>query len=252
MSLRVEPYTVGDFVHIYNRGVKKEPIFLGKSDYWRFLWCLRFFNEVRPVTKLARCLTDLIYIQKETLQKLEPRDYCDGRNTFEWREEWGEQNPLVEIISYHLSPNHFHLLLREIIKGGITKFMQKLGAGYTEYQNTKTGESGRIFQGSYKGRTIKDENHLQYLDAYIQVFNPFELFEGGISAALHDFDAAFDFAVNYPFCSLGEAFGSRNLGIVNRDCFKGVFENLTIYKEFCKDALIIRNARTYLGKLTID
>jgi hypothetical protein len=27
MSLRVEPYTVGDFVHIYNRGVKKEPIF---------------------------------------------------------------------------------------------------------------------------------------------------------------------------------------------------------------------------------
>lgn len=252
MSPRVEPFVSGDFVHVYNRGNKKEPIFFAKSDYWRFLWCLRFFNEERPITEFAKCLTDLVYLQKETLQKLEPRDYRDGRNTFEWRQEWGEQNPLVEIISYHLSPNHFHLLLREIIDGGISRFMKKLGAGYTEYQNLKNKNSGRIFAGAYKGKTVEDEKYLQYLDAYIQVLNPFELYDCGIACAIRNFDSAFDFALNYPFCSLGEAFGLRNLEITDRDCFKDVFNDLTSYKEFCRDALIVRNARNFLGKLTID
>jgi putative transposase len=252
MGSRIKPYTVGNYLHIYNRGVKKEPIFLSKSDYWRFLWCLRFFNEERPITKLARCLSDLVFLQKEELRKLGPRDYRDGRNTFEWRQEWGEQSPLVEIISYNLSPNHFHLLIREINDGGITKFMRKLGAGYTEYQNIKNGDTGRIFQGSYKGKVIDSEEYLQYIDAYIQVLNPFELFEGGVSVALHDFDKAFAFAFDYPFSSFGEAFGKRDLGIVNRECFKTLFNDLEKYKEFCRDALIVRSARSFLGELAID
>jgi putative transposase len=252
MSVRVEPFTVGNFVHVYNRGNKKEPIFFDKSDYWQFLWSLRFFNDERDITKFARSLTELVAFQKEILRGLEPRDYHDGRNTFEWRQSWGEQRPLIEIISYDLSPNHFHLLLREIIPGGISKFMKKLGIGYTMYRNVKSGEVGRVFQGQYKGKTVTDESYLQYLDVYVQVFNPFELFEGGILAALNDFDKAFQFALDYPFCSLGEVYGSRNLHIVNRDCFKNVFSNLQIYEEFCKDALITRNTRELLGKLTME
>jgi putative transposase len=252
MGSRIEPYGVGSYLHVYNRGVKKEPIFFSKSDYWRFLWCLRFFNEERPITKLARCLSDLIFLQKQTLRNLSSRDYRDGRNTFEWRQEWGEQKPIVEIISFNLSPNHFHLLLKEIIVGGIAKFMRKLGAGYTEYQNTKNNGSGHIFQGSYKAKIVEEERYLQYLDAYIHVLNPFELFEGGIDGAIKNFDKAFDFALNYPFCSLGESFGLRNLNITNRECFKSIFNDLQNYKEFCRDALIVRNGRSFLGKLTID
>jgi putative transposase len=252
MSIRVEPFTVGSFVHTYNRGNKKEQIFFSKTDYWRFLRCLRFFNDERDITKLAYDLTDLISLQKESLRKLEPRDPFDGRNTFEWRVEWGEQQPLVEIVSYCLMPNHFHLLMREIIAGGISKFMRKLGVGYTMYRNEKNKEVGRIFQGQYKGKTINGETYLQYLDVYIQVFNALELFEGGIPAALNNFDETFQFALDYPFCSLGETYGIRNLNIINRKCFEGAFNDLANYKEFCRDALITRSTREFLGKLTME
>jgi len=260
-TIRVEPFTVGDYIHVYNRGNKKTPVFLDKSDSWRFLWCLRFFNDQRNIEEFAKCLTDLVYEQKEILQRLrglDPRNldpknaYLDGRNTFEWRQEWGKRQPLTQIISYDLSPNHFHLFLKEILPGGISKFMKKIGAGYTVYRNTKSHETGKIFQGKYRGKTIKDERYFQYLDTYIQVFNPFELFEGGILNAINHFDEAFQFALDYPFCSLGESFGLRNLGIIDRSSFPETLSNLQNYKEFCRDALITRSIREFLGKLTME
>lgn len=256
--VRIEPFTIGDYIHAYNRGNKKASIFFDKSDYWRFLWSLRFFNDQRNIEEFAKCLTDLVKEQKEILEilrGLNPRKenvYMDGRNTFEWRQEWGRQQPLTEIVSYHLSPNHFHLFLKEIIPGGISKFMQKIGSGYTVYRNLKSKEVGTLFQGSYRGKTIKDERYFEYLDVYIQVFNAFELFEGGILNALEHFDEAFQFALDYPFCSLGESFGIRNLNIVNRECFKNKFPNLEIYKEFCRDALLTRSTREFLGDLTLE
>jgi len=129
--------------------------------------------------------------------------------------------------------------------------MQKLGAGYTEYRNTKSNDSGRIFQGSYKAKVVKNERYLQYLDAYIQVLNPFELYKGGIAGAMENFDDSFDFALNYPFCSLGEAFGRRNLGIINREYFNDSLGDLQKYKEFCRDALIVRFAIAMLKALRI-
>jgi len=252
MSIRVEPFVVGNYIHVYNRGNRKAPIFWSKTDCWRFLRSLRFFNDERDISELAFCLTDLIISQKNEKEILQRLDPFNEHNTFEWREEWGKQQPLVEIIAYCLMPNHFHLVLREIVPGGVSKFMRKLGIGYTMYRNAKNKEVGRIFQGQYKGKTIKDDRYLQYIGAYVQVFNPMELFEGGILAAMNDFDKAFQFALDYPFCSLGELYGSNNLQIINNDYCKKTFPDLSIYKEFCKDALLVRGAREFLGKLTME
>jgi putative transposase len=252
MSVKVEFFGLGDFIHGYNRGNNKQPIFSSKTDYWRFSRGLRFFNDERDITELANDLTFLIASQKENLRKMEPRDPFDGRNTFEWREEWGAQRPLVKIIAYCLMPNHYHLILKEIVSGGISKFMKKLGAGYTVYWNLKNKRVGRIFQGQYRGKTIKGEMYLQYLDVYVQVINVFELFPGGIPAAMENFDEAFQFALDYPFCSLGESFGLRNLDIIDRDCLSDVFPNVEIYKEFCKDAIITHAAKKTLGKLAME
>jgi hypothetical protein len=90
------------------------------------------------------------------------------------------------------------------------------------------------------------------MDAYIQVFNPFELCPGGIEKSLKEFNSAFEFALNYPFCSLGECFGKRNLGIIARDILESTFPEIKMYKEFTYDALIVRNTREVLGKLTIE
>lgn len=237
--MRVEPFTAGDFVHVYNRGNRQMPIVNNESDKWRFLKILRYFNSD--------------YYLKNMFREIDLLVKSGDIRTFQWPKNWPPQKPLVKIIAYCLLPNHFHLLLKEIVKDGISKFMQRLGTGFTKYIDIKYDETGRIFQGAYKGKTIRGEiNNLHYLDTYIQVFNPMELYPGGIEKALKEFGQAFEFALDYPFSSLGEGFGKRKMEIIDRDILIEVFSDLKAYKEFTYDALIIRNAREILGKLAIE
>lgn len=236
--MRKEPFTVGDYVHVYNRGNRKIPIVYDENDKWRFLKILRYFNAEYSPPNLFRQINYLIKFKE-----------C---RRFEWPKNWGPYSPLSKILTYCLMPNHFHLLLKETTRGGISKFMKKLGNGFTNYINIKYDEKGSLFQGSYKAKRIKDEKGLQYLDAYIQVFNPLELYPGGIEKALNEFDKAFEFATNYLFSSLGESFGRRRLLIIDRDVLNERFPNLEVYKKFIYDALIVRNVREVLGKLAIE
>lgn len=189
MRLRVEPFTIGDFIHVFNRGNQKMIISRDISDKWRFLKMLCYFNNEYSPFNLFRQLDFLLKSGKTSHQ-------------FEWPKIWPPHKPLVKILSYCLRDNHFHLLLKEIIKGGISKFMKKIGDGFTIFSNKKYGEAGRIFQSGYRGKTIPNLKILQYIDVYIQLFNPFENYPNGIEKALKQFDKIFEFVLDDPFCSL--------------------------------------------------
>jgi len=250
--MRVEPFAVGDFVHVFNRGNRQMPIFRDVNDKWRFLKILRFFNDEYFPDHPTRSIDSQPTSQPMfDVGRMNP---LSGKS-FEWPVHWPPHKPLVKISGYKLKENHFHLLLKEIVKGGVSKFMKRLGDGYTKFFNLKYEEvgTGKVFQGSYRGRTQKDDiKNLHYLDAYIQVFNGFEEYPGGIERALTEFDKAFEFVLKDPFCSLGEVFGKRDFGIIDRDILARDFPNLEIYKEFAKDALLVRNIREILGRLTTE
>ncbi|MDO8619662.1 MAG: hypothetical protein Q7R49_07075 [Candidatus Daviesbacteria bacterium] len=249
--MRKEPFTVGDFIHVYNRGNRKMIIFRDINDKWRFLKILRFFNDEYSPPNSFRQLNRNI---EDWNVEVRPQPIPSGQFKWpEWPKSWPSHKPLVKILAYCLRDNHFHLLLKEVIAGGISKFMKKLGDGFTGYSNLKYDEVGRVFQGPYKGRTaMHDTKILQYLDAYVQVFNSFEEYLGGIEKVLKEFDEAFEFVLSNPFCSIGESFGKRNLGIVDRDILTEMFPNLEVYKKFVYDALLVRNFREVLGKFTIE
>ncbi|MDD5541139.1 MAG: transposase [Candidatus Marinimicrobia bacterium] len=229
-----EKITIGDFVHVYNRGNRKMPIVYDEADKWRFLRSIRFFNDENFSGHSFRDLDKLLKSDKI------------GR--FERPKTWGPPKFLVKIIAYCLMPNHFHFLLKEIVEGGIAKFMQKFGTGFTAYTDVKYNETGRLFQGVYKRKIIKTEGTLQYVDAYIQVFNPFELYPGGLEKAVKEFDKAFDFVLEYPFCSLGESFNRRKLNIIDRDILGETFKNLQEYKEFASEAIVLHNIHKTLNR----
>jgi len=73
-------------------------------------------------------------------------------------------------------PNHFHLLIREREEGGITKFMGKLGTGYSMYFNKKYERTGGLFEGRFKARHVDSDRYLKYLFAYIHL-NPVKMIE---------------------------------------------------------------------------
>ncbi len=74
----------------------------------------------------------------------------------------------VEIISFCLMPNHFHLLVRtERHKENISKFMKSLQLSYAFYFNKRNNHSGHVFQGSYKNKTVKTQISLARVIQYI-------------------------------------------------------------------------------------
>lgn len=126
-------------------------------------------------------------------------------------------------------------------------FMRKIGTGMTNYSNIKYHETGRLFQGSYKARLVDNDIYFRYLSVYIQVKNPFELYSGGLEEATKDFDKAFDFAVNNPFCSLADYTSDRKSPIIDKDLLGELFPDPKSYKGFAKDCIIGMNLEEKLG-----
>ena len=145
-------FAPGEFYHIYNRGTEKRNVFMSRADRNRFMALLYFANQNEPV--------DLKLQGRTLLEIVEPR----------------AGTPLVGIVAYCLMPNHFHLLIREIEEGGISKFMQKLTTGYTMYFNKKYERNGSLFQGRFKATHVADDIYLRYLISYIHL-NPIKLIE---------------------------------------------------------------------------
>ncbi len=155
-------FAYDEYYHLYNRGVEKRKIFLTAYDYARFTTLLYISNGTRAVNleEEGKLLSGLLSIDR------------------------GE--PLVAIGAYCLMPNHFHVLVREKSKNGVSKFMQKVTTGYTMYFNKMNDRTGSLFQGTFKAQHASDDIYLKYLYAYIHL-NPAKLVnarwrEEGISA----------------------------------------------------------------------
>lgn len=221
----------GSIVHIYNRGNNKERIFLDEQDYRAFLFRLGlglgFEEKILKNEKLLSIPHSRIRIES------------DNKNSF-------------KLYAFCLMPNHFHLLLQEIREGGISKFMQKLGIGYTNYFNLRHRETGKVFQGGYKCRTVRENQfYLEYLSVYIQVKNVLELFPGGIEEALKDIDKAFEFAEIYKFSSFPDFIGKRESLIIEKDILGDIFPTPEDYKKFAKE-IIESKKYNMLEELKID
>ena len=147
--MRRVAFSNGEYYHIFNRGVDKRITFLDTRDYERFLYLVFACNDVQPL------LNSQFYYRGLTSIETYPR----------------KREPIVDIISFCVMPNHFHFLLHERTENGISRFMQKLGTGYTMYFNTRYKRSGALFQGTFKSRHIDPEAYLLHIATYIHL-NP--------------------------------------------------------------------------------
>jgi putative transposase len=233
--MRKEPFTIDSFVHVYNRGNRKQAIVRDVKDRWHFLQMLFYFNSEYSHPNSFRELRNLLK--------------SDFNKRLIWPLSWPERKPIVKVLNYSLLTDHFHLLLKEIRESGITMFMRKIGTGMTNYSNTKYQETGRLFQGAYKARTVSNDAYLKYLSVYIQVKNPFELYPGGLMKAVRNFDDAFDFTINHPFCSLAGYAGGQESPIIDKDILGELFSTPGDYKEFSRECILGMNLEERLSEI---
>ena len=212
--MRKQKLVSNEIYHVFNRGVEKRHTFMDGTDYLRFINNLALFNDKKAI------LNAKYHIKEIRL--------TDGRK------------PLVDILAFCLMPNHFHLLLRQKEENGISKFMNKIGVGYTNYFNLKYERVGPLFQGAFKAVLINDESQFLYIPYYIHL-NPLDLKipnwkENGIDKPR----IAIEFLNSYKWSSHRDYAGRSNfIGIINTRFLDEIFISSENYqkdlKNFMKD-----------------
>jgi len=144
---------VGEWYHCFTRGVDKRRTFQSTTDYRRF-------QQV-----LYLCNSD-IAVHRSDLQHLSHADIFS----------YPRGKPLVELGAYCIMPNHFHLLIQEIVEGGVARFMQKVGTAYGMYFNIKNKRIGNLFVKPFRSKHVDDDAYLRHVAQYIHL-NPVELFD---------------------------------------------------------------------------
>ena len=74
------------------------------------------------------------------------------------------------LYAYCLMPNHFHLLI-EMQDDLVSRIMQRVLTGYSQYHNRKYKKIGHLFQGRYKSILCQTDRYLGELVRYIHL-NP--------------------------------------------------------------------------------
>ncbi|MFC1775316.1 transposase [Patescibacteria group bacterium] len=209
--MRKDKISVGDFVHVLNRGNRKQEIVRDVRDRFSFFQMLFYFNDEYSIDIPMRRIKQLV-----------------GDSALIRPDGWPPANPLVKIHAVILKENHYHMLLEEISDGGIARFMHRIGIGMTKRFNAKYDEVGSLFQGAYKIFKLDKDGLLEYVNMYIHIKNAFEMYPGGIKNALKNFDDAYEFAIKCIDSSLGVYIdGKENhpLGeIVSTDVLGDIFE----------------------------
>lgn len=141
MARRNHSFAVDEYYHCYNRGTDKRKIFLTNQDYDYFVKSLKAYNSTIALGKLR------LHDKNKT------------------------EDEVVDLLTYCLLPNHFHLVLKQKVEHGISKFMQRVGIGYSMYFNEKNKRSGNLFQGTFKSAHIETDQDLRQVISYVYLNN---------------------------------------------------------------------------------
>lgn len=195
-----------------NRGVDKRQIFLDNQDRARFVHDLYEFNDSASATNTVRGL---------------PPDSPEAI-MFDLVGRTSERDPIVDIHGWCIMGNHYHLLVSEIVDGGITKFIMKLNVGYAKYFNERYKRVGTLFQGRTKKIHVNSDAYFLHILHYIHL-NPLDFLKGAESWRTLEIKNAKDalaYLNTYRWSSYLDYCGKKNFpSIITKELFSDVFKN---------------------------
>ncbi len=128
------------YYHLYARGRGRQKIFHDNEDYRTFL------------SMFSRHLSE--DAEYDALGRKYPHLRSD-----------------IELLTYCLMQNHFHLLVYQNIDGSMSRLMRSVMNSYTRYYNLKYNTSGSLFESTYKASRVSTDDYLLHISRYIHL-NP--------------------------------------------------------------------------------
>lgn len=160
MKRKIEIAT-GETYHIFNKTIAGFKIFNKTSEYQRIQRLLKYYQIENMPIKFSQ------FIMSDKVIK-------SGFYTH-FHSVTAGKNKLVQIIAYCIMPTHFHLILKELMKNGISFFVGNIQNSYSHYYNTKTTRKGPLWEGKFQNRLVKTDEQLLHLTRYIHL-NPVTAF----------------------------------------------------------------------------
>lgn len=218
-------FSFGEFYHIYNRGTEKRQVFLNNKDRDRFVALLYLCNWKG-------------HFKFRDFMKANPADFFDEIDK--------DDSPLVSIGAYCLMPNHFHLLLKEVVDGGVSRFMHKLATAYTMYFNMRNKRNGVLFQGRFKAEHLDSDTYLKYIFSYIHL-NPIKLIDKNWKEeGIKDFEKAKKYLDSYEYSSYADYMDVTRPAtkLLSKSDFPDYFASLAEFEASIDDWLSYREKYT--------
>ncbi len=226
MPVRKIKFEKGKFYHIYNRGIGRESIFLSDKDAYRFLQAIYLSNNSRTFLGISELERNKSGYSIEEIEKMLKKNKI-------------YVNRLVSVCALCLLPDHFHLILKERQKGGIARFMQKLGTSYGKYFANKYIRKGSLFQGRFKAIKIKNDSQVANALAYVNCVNPAEISEPHLRIkGVENFKKVWDETDAYQWSTHQEFMGRRKSVFLDKSAFLKVFPSLKSYCDFARKILL--------------
>ena len=214
-----EPIETDGIYHIYNRGVDKRITFDDDDEYRYFIHFLYTLNDSKNTSTNIR--RDFLSITKSNNYQTATNE--EGSTFFISNPNNYKRDMLVDIYAFVLMPNHYHLLLKQKVDNGVSKFMQKLGTGYTMMFNEKHERSGSLFQGRYKSKHILSDEQLRYITHYIHL-NPLG------KNNLLNLEESVEYLKKYKWSSFPDYVEIKNFpSVTSRDFIFSLFEDKNKY-----------------------
>ncbi|GAI36196.1 unnamed protein product, partial [marine sediment metagenome] len=206
MVVRKDPLVNDHYYHLFNRSVAKETIFIDGADLYRGIELLNYYHFIVPPFPYSQFKKRSQETQRKILDNLKQKE------------------KLVEIICYCLMPNHFHLLLKQLVVDGISNFLRKFQDSYAKYLNKRYERFGSAFQNPFKSVLVENDNQLLHLSRYIHL-NPYT------SLIAKNKDEL----MNYPWSSLGEYRLEEKTGFCRPKIILDQFKDRREYLKFVLD-----------------
>lgn len=206
MPGRTIPFITDQVYHVYNRGINKQPVFVNKRDYDRALESLRYYRFHNQNLSLSKYLL---------LQKSKRNNFLTNSR---------KKLQTVVVFAYCFMPNHFHLLVKQLVDGGISKFIGQFQNSYTRYFNIRHDRDGSLFLDQFKAVRIEDDEQLLHVSRYIHL-NPYT---GYVVKNINNL-------VSYPYNSLKDYVLQKGSDMVDTEFILGQFHSRQAFKKFVLD-----------------
>ena len=217
--MRKIKFVNNEYYHVFNRGVDKRNIFCHREDYYKFLKNLKDLNN------------SLYYSQRQ-------RSRFSSKKMEELSSFLGGREKLVDIVSYSLNPNHFHLIVRQVKDNGVPLFMHKTSTSHTNFFNKKYKRSGSLFETTYKAIHIDSNDYFLWLAGYVN---------GNVE--IHNTGKA----DSYEWSSFQDLLMDRETDILgNKDIIVSQFANKEKFKKFVEKVVKESRTRKELEKYLLE